>query len=261
MKSQDLEALDQLIDFHKQHAHIHAVLSKPQPVAIAREDQFWIYDFNPDQKRYYLIKKAPVPMPIPQGVRAAFQLEAYHSKTACVVTEEVFEDINGYVTILHEFVHCSQFQNGEQALKKQLKIAQKAQKAGDVMWEIQHPFPYDQETFIRAYADLFQNLESKDRGGILAARKRLEKCLPEMDFEYLIWQEWKEGFARWIENQLQKRLGIPINTGGRAQPFKRVSFYAGGAGMINWLHNIDPEATQNLNRLFNTLKTIGGESA
>jgi hypothetical protein len=51
----------------------------------------------------------------------------------------------------------------------------------------------------------------------------------------MIWQEWKEGFARFIENQINGRLNLPENHGGKEKPFNRVVFYEGGAHYIKLL--------------------------
>ncbi len=33
-----------------------------------------------------------------------------------------------------------------------------------------------------------------------AVRRKLRKTLDRIDFEYMVWVEWKEGFVRYIEN-------------------------------------------------------------
>jgi hypothetical protein len=86
-----------------------------------------------------LLMKATVPMPIPDGVRAAFLLESLNNCIACVVTSEVFDTLDGFVTIFHEFIHCQQFETCEAKLKGRLGIARKAQAAQDFMWELDHP--------------------------------------------------------------------------------------------------------------------------
>ncbi len=79
-------------------------------------------------------------MLIPQGVRAAFPLECYGNRMACVVTGDVFDALDGYVTIFHEFIHCQQAESAEQSLKQSLGVAGQAQNAGDFMG-LTHPFP------------------------------------------------------------------------------------------------------------------------
>ncbi len=50
---------------------IHPFLEKLFPVAIVEDGYFLVYDVNPGGNNYHFILKAPVPLPIPQGVRAA----------------------------------------------------------------------------------------------------------------------------------------------------------------------------------------------
>ncbi|MBE0408662.1 MAG: hypothetical protein IBX69_02895 [Anaerolineales bacterium] len=201
-------------------------------------DHFLIYDIEPKTNQYGFIKKAATPMLVPQGVRAAFQLESYHGRMACVVTGEVFDEEDGYVTIFHEFIHCQQSELCEQELKQKLEIARKAQAANDIMWEINHPFPYTTADFVEIYQAFLATHELPE---IERIRHKLNAILNPEDYEYMVWQEWKEGFARFIENQIRNRLGLPENHRGREQPFNRVVFYAGGDHYIKVLsmHEID----------------------
>ncbi len=165
----------------------------------------------------------------------------------CVVSSDVFDEPGGYVTIFHEFIHCQQFYDDELELKQGLGIARRAQESQDFMWEINYPFPYEGEEFTALY-ELFLN--EQDLAGVLSARGALQKRLVLDDYEYMLWQEWKEGFARYIENHINKRLGLPVNHGGRRQPFDRVTFYAGGAHFIHLLSKHEPDLLVDLRRLF-----------
>lgn len=88
------------------------------PIAVAEGGQFLFFDVEELGKSYQLVKKTPAPTPVPQGVRAAFPLECYDNRMACVVTGEVFDSLEGIVTIFHEFVHCQQFETCERELKQ-----------------------------------------------------------------------------------------------------------------------------------------------
>lgn len=46
-------------------------------------------------------------------------------------------------------------------------------------------------------------------------------------YEYMVWQEWKEGFARVIENRIRDRLGLPQNAGGSSSLLIRTVFSGG----------------------------------
>lgn len=76
-----------------------------------------------------------------------FPLSSYNGRVACVVTPEIFDEPGGIVTILHEFVHCYQFSTCEMDLKAKLAVARQAETEGDMMWEIEHPFPYEDQSF------------------------------------------------------------------------------------------------------------------
>lgn len=45
----------------------------------------------------------------------------------------------------------------------------------------------------------------------------------------MIWEEWKEVFARYIENLIRDRIGINIDTNKLQAPFNRVCFYEIGS--------------------------------
>jgi hypothetical protein len=96
---------------------------------------------------------------------------------------------------------------------------------------------------------------------ISESRRLLREALDDHSFEYMVWQEWKEGFARYIENRIRTCLGLPVNLGGDhiddSSPFTRVSFYAGGAALIELLEGLRPEAVRDLRLLFAELMAIG----
>ncbi len=243
-------ALKKIFEIQQAIRDIHPFLEKVCPVAIAENGQFLIYDVPPHQDAYTFIKRVEFPMPIPDGVRAAFSLESYNLRMACVVTGEVFDDLDGYVTIFHEFVHCQQFETCEFSLKQRLGVARRAQEANDYMWEIDHPFPYNLPEFEQAYQALLASHTLLEAEYI---RAQLKAMLDEHDYEYMVWQEWKEGFARYIENEIQRRLGLPENHGGKDLPFNRVAFYAGGSHFIKLLSRQEPELVNLVKELFDRM--------
>ena len=240
--------LQELFSLRQQFADIHPFLARLFPVAVVEEEMFHVYDH--DGREYQLAARLPLPIPVPEGVRAAFPLEGYEDRVVCVVTGEVFDTPAGYVTIFHEFVHCGQFEGCEPALKVSLAIARRAKAAGDFMWEIDHPFPYADPAFVEAYTALLAALREDDSGGVQAARRRLRRYLSPVDYEYMVWQEWKEGLARFLENKMQRRLGLPVNHGGAQLPYDRVVFYEGGARLIRFLEKEEPEVSRDGERLF-----------
>ena len=239
-----------LMELYHQVSPVHQALERLHPIAIVDEDVFLIFDLKPGEESYSYQKQIPVPMPIPEGVRAAFPLEEYQGKMACVVTPDVFNSLEGYVTILHEFVHCYQYEICEQDLKMTLDVARHAEETGNFMWELEHPFPYQTPEFERSYENLLIGIREKDHSLVCEAHHALRNYLGRHDFEYMIWQEWKEGFARWVENKVKREIGLPENSKGSEPPYSRVSFYAGGEALIQYLWSMDETIINDLRVLF-----------
>ncbi len=85
----------------------------------------------------------------------------------------------------------------------------------------QYPFPYSSPDFIETYAALLQAVDANQGEEALRVHQKLRKFLLPLDFEYLTWQEWKEGFARLIENRLQwqfQSAGEPLRPRAALSP-------------------------------------------
>ncbi|MBN2852090.1 MAG: hypothetical protein JXQ23_05070 [Clostridia bacterium] len=100
-----------------------------------------------------------------------------------------------------------------------------------------HPFPYDNLKFRKAFLELEQLSALNDYKKICAVYSLLKNTLNQVDYEYMIWQEWKEGFARFIENEIRKSLGLDTNVQELREPFSRVSFYNSGIKHIESILN------------------------
>jgi hypothetical protein len=250
------ESLREVFSLRDQIKNIHPILENLYPVAVAEGEDLLI--FKPDEVRkiYGLALRTPAPMPIPEGIRAAFPLEALGNKPACVVTGEVFDSLEGYVLIFHEFVHCHQFLTCEPKLKERLLVYRRAMEKKDYMWELQHPFPYTDPAFERTYRRLSQALDSGDKPAVRESRSVLRRILPEIDYEYMVWQEWKEGLARFLENRIRVRLGLAENNNGLEGSFSRVSFYAGGEKMIRFLATRDANVPRDIEKTFEAIYSI-----
>lgn len=243
------ERLQEIWRIRSKIMDIHPLLKQMFPVAVVEGNQFLVYDLDLSSKRYVLAHQAPTPMPVSPGVRAAFPLECYGGRVACIVTGEVFDSLAGYVTIWHEFVHCYQWETCESRLREELEIARQAVARNDPMWELNYPFPYGDQGFTERYTAFLQAATGKP-DDILACRTRLQESLVPGDLEYMIWQEWKEGLARYIENRIRSRLGLEEHHGGREVPFDRVSFYEGGARLIAFLGQSEPGLLLDIEALF-----------
>jgi len=243
-------ALAVLVRLQKEIVDIHPLLVILQPVAVVDGEEMYIFDVDSLHAGYTLVKKTPVPFPMEKGIRASFPLSTYGGKPTCVVTPEVFDDREGYATLFHEFIHCAQFQTVEPGLKQHLEIAQQAAKANNYSWEIMHAFPYQDSTFIERYGSFLKALQTGDRKGVDESLQALKRQLSKTDYEYMVWEEWKEGFARLIENKIRARLGVPPNQGGIERPYNRVTFYAGGELFIHFLVWHDEDLLTDMNELF-----------
>jgi hypothetical protein len=276
---------------------VHPCLSRLYPIVLANGNELEVYQPDRSGRCYEFLTRVQVPMALPDKVRAAFPLENLDCMMACVVTSDAFSTIDGYVDIFHEFVHCHQFEECEIELKQSLGVAVEALAAKDYMWELNYPFPYQDRRVRDAYSDLVGTLRSASKGADACAhrgetravagcvedeqrsnadpaaaenadyqtvseyRKAVRDLVDTHSFEYMVWQEWKEGFARFIENGIRASLGLPLNLAGDladdSSLFTRVSFYAGGAMLIEFLEGVRPETAKDLKRLFDELIEMG----
>jgi len=242
--------LQQLFELKEKISQVHPILHKLYPVAVVEDSRFYIFDLSEEGDSYEFIKDAASDMPVPQKLRAAFPLSFYDNKMACVVTEDVFADISGYVTIFHEFIHCAQMETCEMKIKSRLGVAQKAQEENNYVWELEFPFPYEDSLVLEIYTLFMESAEAKDLNTVNRCRTNLKDIINTHDYEYMTWQEWKEGFARFLENKIRRELELEENHGGVPPPFNRVSFYEGGARFISLLLAEEEELAEDIEALF-----------
>jgi hypothetical protein len=218
------------------------------PIAIVEDNDFFVYDLNLSGKQYEYKMNFPLQMSLPNEILAAFPLEGYEGKMAAVVTNKAFDDMEGIVSIFHEFVHCFQYYHYERKIKETLIIAQEAEKKQDYMWELNFPFPYNNEEFIGKTIKLNNGYDIK------RYHAEMKNILNGKEFEYMIWQEWKEGYARYIENMIREKIGIKRNSNILKPPFDRVCFYEIGSKNIEILINRKKELKNNLEKIFYEIK-------
>jgi len=242
-----------IFDFQERIVQLHPLFKRVFPVALVVDKVFYVFEPDPPARTYHLVKTTPDSFNIPAGVRAAMPLGFWENRFACVVTGEVFDEPHGYVTIFHEFVHCAQAECCEQRLKTQLEICREAMKKNDFMWELQYPFPYGEPGFVESYSKLLETLEDPEAGTVEGVRKRLRAAVTPQQWEYLTWQEWKEGFARFLENRLREALALPENAGGKDQPYSRVTFYRGGDKLIRFLIQKDASLLTDMEKLYHEI--------
>lgn len=242
--------IDRVFLVHDQVRNIHPVLQKVYPIALVEDRTVYIFEPDPPARKYHLAATVPDPYGLPKGIRAAMPLGFWNNRTACVVSGEVFDEADGYVMMFHEFVHCAQAEICEQKIKGKLLIYQEAMKKKDYSWELQYPFPYGGDAFIKTYGELLAVPDEARDTQFQSLRDRLRASLTKEQWEYMTWQEWKEGFARFLENRMRERVGLAENTGGSKTPYNRISFYYGGDRLIRLLMGRDKAVAQNIELLY-----------
>jgi pimeloyl-ACP methyl ester carboxylesterase len=246
-------ALVKIFDLQTRLSPLHPALTKVYPVAIVENGRFHVFEPDLSERSYRLVLASPDTMNVPLGVRAAMPLGFWGNRMACVVTGEVFDQPDGYVTIFHEFVHCGQWDGCERKLKEGLSIYRTALSKNDFMWELQYPFLYADPEFSRIYKSLLAAWDNDYEEEADALRAELKASLSPENWEYLTWQEWKEGLARWLENRMRAVLGLSENDGGEPPPFDRVTFYRGGDGFIRYLERRRPGIAADMEKLYRAI--------
>ena len=244
------EALNRIFEYQAQVADLHPALKSVYPVAIVESGQFFIFEPDPAARVYRPVNAFPDTFNVLKGIRAAMPLAVWNNRMACVVSGDAFDTPKGFVLVLHEFVHCYQWDACEQKLKEKMPIYQEAMKNKDYMWELQYHFPYSDPSWTSVYADWMSALERNDDRAAKGLRKKLKTLLSPRDWDYMTWQEWKEGLARCLENRIYARLGMTANDYGRQAPFNRITFYCGGQRLIDHLGRTDPKLVDDIEVLY-----------
>jgi hypothetical protein len=231
---------------------IHPLLNEHFPIVIVENKQLNIFEY--EKGEYVLSCIEPDLMNMPTGIRAAFPLECLQNKAVVIVSGEVFDTLSEQVIVFHEFVHCYQFHTCELQLRKQIELAKRSVNTEDYSWELNYPFPYENKQYIELTRTLFDSLDKKDGKLIGLTRRKLKENLTAEQVEYMVWQEWKEGFARYIENRIKHHLAIDQNQGGRDEPYRRTTFYETGSQLIDYIVGASPSSLEKIEELYDALK-------
>jgi hypothetical protein len=247
-----LVSLGQVVEAHKEIKDTDRSLEKLRPIAVIENGIYFVFDLDQSGEKYEFIMEHPYTRGDGKGIRTVETMDFYGPNAVAttaeeltsvvVISEEAFESADGRAQIFHEFVHCFQWDEGEWNLKQTLAIAREAWEKRDFMWELNHPFPYTSEFFISKTRELDNGYDI----GKYHAEMKAE--LDEKDFEYMLWQEWKEGYARYIENLVRERWGLDkVST---PSPFERHILYEIGSRYIEALIRNDPKLKGNVEALF-----------
>lgn len=245
--------LDTLVVLWQDIRDLHEYLRDLQPIALVVGDSMVIFEPDAAGTAYQYRSTESTPFPMSSGIRAAFPLQAMGGRSACVVGEGVFASEEELILVLHEFVHCSQANTVEFEIKATLPIATRAAEAGDFMWEIQHPFPYTDSLFVEHYSAMIASFRAGHAEQALVERAMLRDHLSAIDLQYLVWEEWKEGLARYLENLIRAERGVPVNRYGGEPPYDRIVFYVGGSEYIAYLLGENPGLGADPKALFNAI--------
>lgn len=229
---------DKVVNAFHQIKSLDMSLSELHPVAIVNENIFYVFDYDNDMNEYaYKMKSGLQGVTVPMNILAAFPLDFYHGKPSAIISENALKNQKDIVSIFHEFVHCYQYETCEIEIKKRLKISEIKLKTNDSMWELNHPFPYEDSQFVKIFTGMneLSSYETADFYRMTSYYGKLAGILNETDYEYMIWQEWKEGYARFIENRIRSFFGLEQNIQELKEPFCRVSFYESGSRHISFL--------------------------
>jgi len=230
------QQFEQLVKLQETIKHIHPLLQHYYPIAIVEDGNYHIFDYNMDCKEYRLEHVEKDTMNTPIGVRAAFPLECYDNRAAAVVSGEIFDSVGDQIAIFHENVHCYQFETCELKLRSQFDLARNAVQIEGYYWELQYPFPYEDAVFVGYVSKVLEKLAENNLDGVSNLRREIRSHLTREQVEYMVWQEWKEGFARYIENVIRRELGIQENHFVE-QPYGRTIFYEMGSRLIEFIHH------------------------
>ncbi len=246
---QEIEiALSPVLKKKEEACNVHSLFNYQYPVGIGVSDKLHV--FQERSKGYHYKTCISLPNEIREGTKAAYPVNDLED-CCCIITPSCLEESNFYSTILHEFVHCYQSRTCEQDLKEKLEIYQSAFKSQDYMWEINHAFPYANPDFVK----LIQNISRFDYHEILISLSSLKSTLEVYHYEYMIWQIWKEGFARFIENKILRMNSIAENNGGSDfESPNRYSLYFLGDRIWRQLELWDTSLIENIEKAFAILE-------
>lgn len=246
--------LKQITQMQASAIEVHPLFNKLYPIALVDGEQVYIFEEQGGDYKFKIKKKAA--MTYPNQIRAAFPMQENDYKMTCVVSPEALNKQSERILIFHEFVHCYQMETCEMELKENLPIYTKAMAEKDYMWEINYAFPYGDGEIWNSYKKAVTLMEEGKHALAKTARTDFLNKLSDEQKQYVVWQEWKEGFARFIENELRMYFRSENNDFGWDQDFSRITFYAGGERMIRALVSQDIELQNDLKRLYNEIRNF-----
>ena len=77
MESTYTPRLQKVLALQESIRDLHPFLEKVFPIALVKDDQFWIYDLAPSSREYIFVGQAPTPMPIRRQLEGMLSDEDY----------------------------------------------------------------------------------------------------------------------------------------------------------------------------------------
>jgi len=246
---------------HAAVSDLHPLLERLYPIGIVNEERLLVYDVDPGRRSYRLVRNSVIPGPLFEHTCTTVPLADYGNRPVCVVSSDTLDSVSGCIAVFHEFAHCAQWETCEPELAAALAIAYKG--VGRVcVWEARHPFPYDNDRLTYSYRRLLAALEAGDLVSAFSWHSDAAQDLSQLDREFMVWNEWKEGFARWVEDKVRRRLGVRRNECGRLGPFGRETLHVGGSELVRLMIRAEPPLAHQLRELYRRIReTLGTKSS
>jgi len=245
--------MDNVIKMHDKVKTVHVSLEKLYPITVIHNGYFYIFDKNEAGNKYEFKRKVETSVVVSGEILTAFVLDFYDLKPSVVISENMIGNLGNDILVLHEFVHCFQLENGAIEIKNGLSIQRQEMAKSNYTWEIDFSFPYSNKFFINKTEELARDFANGNYESVEVYRNCMRAYLHKDEYEYMIWQQWKEGFSRHVENLIRKELGLRLNGNILIQPFSRVHFYEIGNKYIEMLIKKDKGLDENIVKIFNKM--------
>jgi len=242
--------LDNIIKMHDIVKNIHASLEKLYPITVINDGYFFVFDKNEAGDKYEFRRKVETSVAVPGNILTAFHLDFYDMRPSVVISKDMLGNPGNFILVLHEFVHCFQLENGAVEIRNGLSIQKQEMVKNNYNWEIDFPFPYSNEYFIDKTMELSDSFKKGRYEKIVIYRNCMRTYFHKAEYEYMIWQQWKEGFARYVENLIRKELGLQLNGNILRPPFGKVHFYEIGSKYIEMLLGKEDGLNDNIVKIF-----------
>ena len=247
--------MDNIIKIHDSVKNIHVSVEKLYPITVINDGYFFVFDKNEIGDKYELRRKVETSVVVSNDILTAFHLDFYDMKPSVVISKDMLVNPGNDILVLHEFVHCYQLENGSLEIRNGLSIQGQEMAKKNYNWEIDFPFPYNNEYFIDKTVELagcFANGKYED---VIIYRNCMRTYLHKTEYEYMIWQLWKEGFARYVENLIRRELGLKLNGNVLRPPFGKVHLYEIGSKYVEMLIKKDKKLNDDIIKIFNEMVT------